>query len=270
MNDRATFSATAEPVEQTPLDRYLRIIELVAAFPAGIGIAQLTEISGLPKTTVHRLLRGLSRAGAAQTTSTGLYCVGPRILQIIRVLCAGATDDWIQDVTQPLLRELAEDTGLACFLAKFEELKVRSVALIAPDNPARGYVVPGRTLALHAASASKAILAFNDPAFVRGILPFPLPALTSHTITDVESLMEELRVVQKTGLAVCNAEDYEGFAGLACPVPLPGVGVIFSVGLTGTLGMLTSPDRPSYEAKLKMFAPRLGAAIQTRALQARP
>jgi DNA-binding IclR family transcriptional regulator len=73
MNDRATFSGTAEPIEQTPLDRYLRIIELVAAFPAGIGIAQLTEISGLPKTTVHRLLRGLSRAGAEHKSSTGLY-----------------------------------------------------------------------------------------------------------------------------------------------------------------------------------------------------
>ncbi|HZQ60817.1 MAG TPA: IclR family transcriptional regulator C-terminal domain-containing protein, partial [Casimicrobiaceae bacterium] len=144
-----------------------------------------------------------------------------------------------------------------------------SVALVAPDNPVRGYVVPGRTLALHAASASKAILAFNDPSFVRGILPFPLPELTPHTITSVDALMRELELVRKTGLAVCDAEDYEGFAGLACPVPLPGVGVIFSVGLTGTVGMLTSSDRPTYEAKLKLFAPRLAAAIQARALQAR-
>ncbi|HZQ59965.1 MAG TPA: helix-turn-helix domain-containing protein, partial [Casimicrobiaceae bacterium] len=97
MNDRAKFTAPPQPVEETPLERYLRIIELVAAFPAGIGISQITEITGLPKTTVHRLLRGLLRAGAVQLgNGGGLYCLGPRILQVMRVLCAGATDDWIQ------------------------------------------------------------------------------------------------------------------------------------------------------------------------------
>jgi len=231
----------------------------------------MTEITGLPKTSMHRLLQTLVKAGALQasTSPPTLYSVGPRIRHVLQLLCVGPTDDWIQDVTQPLLRELAEQTGLACFLAKFEDLKVRSVALIAPDNPVRGYVVPGRTLALHAASTAKAILAFNDPTFVRGILPFPLPKLTSQTITDIDALMEELALVRKTGIAICNAEDYEGFAGLACPVPLPSVGVIFSVGLTGTIEMLTSPDRPTYEAKLKTFAPRIGIAIQTRAVQGR-
>ena len=62
----------------TPLQRYFRLLEVVAGFPAGVTLAQLVGLLGLPKTTVHRLLRGLTEVGALTEGPGGTYRLGPR------------------------------------------------------------------------------------------------------------------------------------------------------------------------------------------------
>lgn len=162
-----------------------------------------------------------------------------------------------------MLGDIAEQTGQTCFVAKFEDLKVRSVAMVTPNNPASGYVVPGRQLAMHAASSAKAILAFQEPALVRRLLPYPLPQLTNKTITDTDVLLAEFARVREGAFAVCNGEDYEGFGGLALPIHLPDVGVIFSVALTGGISSLLGERREEHERTLKVAAQRLTVAMST-------
>ncbi|MGU7771665.1 IclR family transcriptional regulator [Burkholderia sp. MR1-5-21] len=260
MSDTTTQT---EKVEDKPLDRYFRILEVVSAFPSGIGLAQISEIAGLPKPTVHRLLRGLLDSRVLEPSPAGplLYVTGSRVR---RLLYTSADADWIENVTRAVLAEVAERTGQTCFVAKFEDLKVRSVAMVTPDNPASGYVVPGRLLALHAASSAKAILAFQDPALVRRILPYPLPRLTDKTIVDLDTLFAELAAIRQGGVSVCDGEDYQGFGGLAYPIHLPDVGVIFSVAVTGGVASLLGDKRDEHEQILKIAAQRISVALSAR------
>ncbi|MGU7771654.1 IclR family transcriptional regulator [Burkholderia sp. MR1-5-21] len=246
--------------EDKPLDRYFRILEVVSAFPSGIGLAQIAEIVGLPKPTVHRLLRGLLESRVLETSPAGplLYVTGTRVR---RLLYTSAGADWIENVTRVVLGEVAEQTRQTCFIAKFEDLKVRSVAMVTPNNPASGYVVPGKLLSLHAASSAKAILAFQDPPLVRRILPYPLPRLTDKTIVDLDEFFAELVAIRHGAVAVCEGEDYEGFGGLAYPVHLPDVGVIFSVALTGGIASLLGDKRAKHEQILKLVAQRIAVAL---------
>jgi DNA-binding IclR family transcriptional regulator len=137
--------------------------------------------------------------------------------------------------------------------------------MVTPDNPSSGYVVPGKHLALHAASSAKAILAFQDPALVRRLLPYPLPALTERSITDIDAFFDELSAIRAGAVAVCNGEDYQGFGGLAYPIHLPEVGVIFSVALTGGIDSLLGPRKADHEAALRAGAKRIAVALAARA-----
>lgn len=91
----------------------------------------------------------------------------------------------------------------------------------------RLHVVPGSDLPLHAAAA-KALLAYQDEESQRRYLIHPLTKLTSHTKTNVDDVLEELRKAREKGYALCNREIEPDVMAYACPVVLPG-GVFYSV-----------------------------------------
>lgn len=249
-----------------PLERYLRILEVAAAYPLGVTLAELVEILELPKTTAHRLLGGLLESGAliASRERQGAFVLGPRLLGLLYV---GTPDEWLEPLSRPLLTDLAERTGLSAFIGKLSGRHLRAVASAAPSTATvLGYVMPGRELWLHAAASGKAVLAFQPPGRVRQLVP-SLPALTDRTVTDYKTLEEELARVRASGVATCEGEDVVGFGGIACPIHLPDLGVIYAVAVTGTNEMLFGARERDYVEALRDAAKRLSRAIGTRLIQ---
>lgn len=250
----------------SPLDRYLRVLEVVANFPHGVSLTQIMEILGLPKSTVHRLLRGLVASGAltSQSPRYGPYVLGNRLLNI---LYAGLPDDWIEWLARPILQELADKTGESCFMARLSDFNIHSVALATPENDVRSYVLPGRVLTPHGASSAKAILAFQTEATVRAILPVPLPAVTDRTKTRLKDIFAEYAEIRESHIALCVGEDVPGYAGIASPIFLPEFGVRYSVAITGTIDDLIERNQKKYSDLLKRFAERIGKAMLVRLAQ---
>lgn len=248
-----------------PLERYVRILEVVAGFSGGIGLPRLAEVLDLPKTTVHRLVRSLVDTGmlAASEAGAGTYALGPRFA---RLAYSGTPDSWIQSISHTLLKDLADQTDQACFVAKLTDHRIRSVAMVAPDNPVRSYVIPGRELWPHAAASAKAILAFQSEAVMCAVLPTPLPRLTEHTKTRIKDLQAEFATVRRDGIAFCIGEDIDGCAGIACPIDIEGLGVLYSVGITGTVETLINRKREPFEKHLRACAAKLTRAIEARLL----
>ena len=132
MTDRPSPQRKAERRSDHPLERYLRILEITAGFSGGIGLSRFADILDLPKTTVHRLARSLVEAGMLATDETGRYRLGERFA---RLAYAGTPDEWLNSVSYTFLKDLADETGQACFIAKLTDNKIRSVAMVAPDKP---------------------------------------------------------------------------------------------------------------------------------------
>jgi len=244
-----------------PLERYLRILEIAAGFSGGIGLAALSEVLELPKTTAHRLAHNLVETGMLALDDAGRYRLGERFS---RLAYAATPDDWIVSVGHSLLRDLADETGQACFIAKLTDNKIRSVALVAPDTLVRAYVMPGRELWPHTAASAKAILAYQSVAVLKSVLPSPLPRLTDRTKTRLKDLQAELESVRAQGLALCVGEDVEGFAGIACPVLRQGFEVLYSVGITGTIETLINRERGKFERPLRDCAAKIARIFDAR------
>jgi len=265
LSDRPSAQRKAErrPRGQSdrPLERYLRILEITAGFSGGISLSRFAEILDLPKTTVHRLARNLVEVGMLSTDETGRYRLGDRFA---RLAYAGTPDEWITSMSHTFLKDLVEETGQACFIAKLTDNKIRSVAMVAPDNLVRGYVIPGRELWPHAAASAKAILAYQSDAVMKAVLPSPLPRLTDRTKTRLKDLQAELEIVRERELALCVGEDVEGFAGIASPLLRPGFDVLYSVAITGTIETLINRGLAQFEKRLRACAARLSRAIEER------
>ena len=59
----------------------------------------------------------------------------------------------------------------------------------------------------------------------------------------------------------------DGFAGIACPIPIDGVEVTYSLAITGTIDSLIERNRVRYESLLAPLARRITAAMGIRLTQ---
>ncbi|WP_447002365.1 helix-turn-helix domain-containing protein [Saccharothrix isguenensis] len=63
------------------LERCLRVLEAIAPQPAPLTLARISELGGLPLSTVHRLVRALEDCGAVERVGRR-YRIGGRLVAI--------------------------------------------------------------------------------------------------------------------------------------------------------------------------------------------
>jgi DNA-binding IclR family transcriptional regulator len=140
--------------------------------------------------------------------------------------------------------------------------EVVTIAWAAPENRARGYLVPGITQPLHASASAKAILAYQPTDLVRKLLPARLPKLCTQTKTTIRDVIADLETVRAQGYATCWNEYERGVAAIACPVLLPDAEVIYSVGVTGLMDRLSAPPLDKLVNTIRHAAGCIARAIQ--------
>jgi len=253
-------STNKAPAEK-PLERYVRILEIVAGFPAGISGTVVAEMLDLPKASAYRLMKSLADVELIEQIGprTANFKLGRRLE---RLLFSGASDEWFKVVARPTLQELSEKTGQACFIARLAGDTVRSVDMVAPDNLVRAYIVPGHEIPAHAGASAKAILAFQDASFIASVLNKPLKRFTAATKVDFDVLVEELQLVRKTGVAYCIGEDVDGFAAIAAPIRIDGQRTQHSLCVTGTIQGIIDTNRELNAALVKRLAEKLSKVLE--------
>lgn len=263
MNVQDQSAPPGKPSDK-PLERYVRLLEVISGFPDGISPSAITEMLGIPKATAYRLIRGLADVGLVEMTAppSAACRLGGRLE---RLLFAGASDGWLRMVVRPVLLELAERTGEACFIARFGGDMIRSVEMVAPDNHLRPYILPGQEITAHTGASAKAILAYRDSETIVAATGQELKRFTSATKTNLHDLLTEFEQIRTTGIAYCIGEDVDGFAGVAAPIFVPGQDVQLSVCITGTISTLINQKKAMIEAELRDAALRISAFLEQQA-----
>jgi len=173
---------------------------------------QVADRTGLPRSSVHRILTQLHEAG--------LLVHGPDGYRLQGASVAGGTDhSRLRGVASPVLRRLQTDTGLVVHLGVLRGAEVHYLDKVAGHGsipvPAR---VADRTPA-HASASGKAMLAALTPETVDQLLPTTLRACTPATITKLSALHQDLaRIRSRHGLAYDDQELAVGLASIAAPI----------------------------------------------------
>ncbi|MBA9045132.1 MULTISPECIES: IclR family transcriptional regulator [Streptomyces] len=201
--------------------RTVELLEYFAGRPGMHSLATVQEAVGYPKSSLYMLLRTLVELGWVETDATGTrYGIGVRALLVGTSYIDG---DEVVAAARPALDRLADDTTETIHLARLDGTSVVYLATRRSQHCLRPFTRVGRRLPAHSTSLGKAILATYTDDEVRALLPPELPALTEHTITDRERLIEELRRVRERGFAVDREENTVGLRcfGVALPYRAP-------------------------------------------------
>jgi DNA-binding IclR family transcriptional regulator len=217
-------------VETGVLGRYAAVLDVIAASPTGLILAEVTRATGLPRGTAHRLINSLLKVGfIEQRENRKIYVLGSRLVRLLHLRLPRET---LADLTRPLLKRLAQRFAETAFLAKLDGEEVESAVTVMPERDRRALVQPGRIMPLHAAASAKAIFAFQEDGLIERALAEKRVAYTPKTLTRRKHVLAELRRVRRDGYASCLDELDPGVTSYACPVHV-GDTVIYSVGLVG-------------------------------------
>ena len=235
--------------------RAIRLLKLFTAEAPELQLAEISGLSGLNKTTAHRLLQALhSEELLDRNPGNGAYRLGPGMMAL-GVQALSSNDLRIR--ARPLLKRLAEETGETATL----EVPIDDTMLILDEVTSKHFVGAsgnvGTRWPIHATSTGKALIAFELHGPKR--LKSELSSLTSRTITQIEVLEKQLGDIRRRGFAETVDELEEGFSG---------VGAVVRGGMGEVLGAL-SICGPSQRMSENRRA-RLGATLCTVATHLQP
>lgn len=193
----------------------------------GAGVTELTASLDLPKSTVHDHLRSLHAIGYV-VQREGEYRLGMRFLALGERERRNVP---LYRIARPEIDQLAEQTGEHANLMIEEHGDGVYLYIREGEQAARLDTHAGFRTLLHTTALGKAILSELPRERVESIVETTgLAALTKNTITDEETLYEELDDVRERGYAVDREERALGVRCVAAPVV---------DGTTGTVGALS-------------------------------
>lgn len=202
-------------------DRVLVGLKLLAEFPEGVTLDEFARVLKTPKSTAHRVLATLRRAGLAQQDAGGHYHLA---LEYVRLAFEYYEHLNIRDVVDPAIRRLAEHFGEAAYYASLEGSDVIYLARAAAPGRVQTTRTVGERQPAHSTASGKVLLAhqLTDQASVRAYVARygPLERLTVTTLVTVGELHHELELTRQRGYAIDREENEVGVACLAVPVYL--------------------------------------------------
>jgi IclR family acetate operon transcriptional repressor len=125
----------------------------------------------------------------------------------------------LRTAARPHLEAIQEETGETTNLVVLEGRDVVYVDKVDGTRSVRLFLEVGRAIPAHTSGAGKAILAWRSPEDVAALLGgTPLQASTSHTITTLDALEQDLKRIRRRGFATDNEEHEEGVGCVGTPV----------------------------------------------------
>lgn len=194
--------------------RALDLLERLADGPAGLD--ELAAAASVHKTTVMRLLHAMEERRFVVRDEAQRYRLGAKLFELSAVALEQRK---VISIARPHLAALNQRTGHTVHLAALEGDEVVYIDKLESHHPVRMYSRVGLTAALHAAAVAKVLLADLPPTRRRAVAAsLDYVALTEHTITTPDGLLEELESVGRQGWALDGSE-HEAFVHcIAAPI----------------------------------------------------
>lgn len=238
------MSAVHGPSSMGVVERAFVVLQAVVAAREPVGVRELERRTGVPRSTVSRLLTTLVKLGMLERSTDGAVRAGSALVTL-------QTDGWpaplVRDQLRPLLVELVDATGESAALAVDDGDAVMYLSQINSSNPVRAPDVRAERHPFHLVAAGLVIMAGWPDDRLDRHLAGGLVAATVHSVTDPDTMRDRLAQCRRDGWIWADQELDIGVNGLATAVELPS-GVVGSVSLYG----------PAYR-----FAPDVHAELGT-------
>ena len=255
---------------QSPVQRSLDLIELLADAPEGLALGGICARLKLPKSAAHRFLALLaSRGYVRQDGKTQRYALSLKLPSLGFRFLAGT--GW-PDLAQPILDALAARTGELARLALVDGDTLTWVAKAQGAATGLRYDADaGRGVILHATATGKVWLASMPEeralALVEREGRLGASALGPNAVATLAALKRELRATRRRGWGEAVEEGEPGVAAIAVAVRPrndPALEVCATISIAGPLARLDAGRRAGLARAAEASAGELADAWPAR------
>jgi DNA-binding IclR family transcriptional regulator len=206
------------------VDRVVLILSIFERSSEALTAGQISVRSGIPRSSVHRILSQLVSARWLMRHEDG-YALGLRMFEIGTLV---AHRSRITGAARPFIHELAERTGQVVHLAVLDQQDVVYLDKVAGAFTDRAFAdrafadtLPSRVggrLPAHCTAVGKALLAYSPLATVSECLATGLRRRTEASLATPAALQAAIVSIRDSGYATDRDEAVPGVACVAAPI----------------------------------------------------
>lgn len=222
-----------EPAEGV-LARAMRVLGCFTEEHPALSAARLASMTGMPVSTLHRLLAQLVEYGLVMRVPGHAYTIGARLWELGELSPLSLR---LRETALPHMMRLYEATGENVHLAVLDApTPETATALFVGRLTGQGSIPTlgrmGGRHPLHTTGVGKALLMTCDEAWLARYLAVPLERETTHSITSHDELRADLARARARGFATTREEMTLGNVSVAAPLgrvdglPQTAVGVV--------------------------------------------
>jgi IclR family KDG regulon transcriptional repressor len=241
-------SADAEP-EVRSVVRAVALLDQFSLDHPEWGLTELSDRTGLSKSTTHRLLATLEKAQMVEfDRATGRYRLG---LKAFRLGSVVAKSMELVRQADPLLRQLANETAESTFLVVAEGDQALCLRRFDGDHQVRVLVLePGRRSPFNCGAAQRVLLAHLPDAHWEEVVAQHVVRMTQYSLVTREELERDRKEIRERGYAVGWEDVALHACALGSPVRDATGQVVASVSLSGIVQRFSAERLPSLIRKV--------------------
>jgi DNA-binding IclR family transcriptional regulator len=199
----------------TAAARLLSLLDVFSEDRPVLSLTELAEGTGMPLSTVHRLVGELVGWGALERGSDGRYRIGLKVWELGSLSPRALP---LRDVALPFMKDLEEVTRENVQLSVLDGGHVVFVERLSGRGAVRTRTRVGGRLATVATAGGLVLLAHAPEEVQASVLAERFEAYTPYTVTDPDELRTALQDVLWRGYAVCERQVTADAISVAAPV----------------------------------------------------
>lgn len=248
------------------LHRALDLLETLSQVEGNLTLMELTEVSGLPTPTVHRLAQTLVQRGYMRQLPNRSYALGFRLVPL-----GAAANVFARSNPEGILTDLVVELGETANVAVLSGDQAEYAAQVPSRFGMRTIIEVGRRVELHCTGVGKALLAqLDEEAVTQIVRRSGMHPFTDYTIQTEVALAAGLTQIRAQGYALEDQEHEIGVRCVAVPVDA-GPQSWMAVSISGPVARLSDDAVNRAVPLLQAAASRLAAEIsQTSGQRKKP
>jgi DNA-binding IclR family transcriptional regulator len=225
------------------LEKLMEVLKLFTNTRRELGVGEIAELLGRPKSTVSGWLSAMEAAGFLERDGPGGSYRLSIQLAVLGELARRSTS--LQRAALPHLERLARQTKETVSLNVLIGTEIVNVAGIESPRPilqAGGIGIP---MPLHVTAAGKVLMAWRSKEEVLRLLPVRLERFTARSIVDINEYLEELERTRRAGYSVAWGEMAEDLFALSAPVRNHAGSVIGAITMGAPVSRIDADEIPT-------------------------
>ncbi|MCM3452415.1 IclR family transcriptional regulator [Heyndrickxia oleronia] len=204
-----------------------------------LGLGEIAERLGMNVSTTHHIVSTLCEEGVLMRDNRKKYRLGWRLLEWNNHVMFQQD---VYDKAMPLVKELIHRFKGIAHIAMFDKGTVVFVLRVSSQDSTPIHTYVGSRKPAYATSSGKVLLAYNS-TYLQETIDRGLSYEAPNTITDINRLKEELKMIRKNGYSISNHENSDGMYGIAAPVLSYSKEIIAAVNLVGPAAYMQGDKR---------------------------